>query len=150
MERDRAAFCRVAWKLFLAGAFFSISIGLTGCNPFKAKPAAEKGVQEFHDRLNRGHFSGIYQNAHAEFRKASPEKDFLPFLEAIHRKLGTVQSSKEANWGINSQNMTTTVTLVYETKFSGGDATETFNFRIEGNEAILLGYNISSMALITK
>ena len=125
-------------------------MGLTGCNPFKAKPAAEKAVQEFHDRLNRADFSGIYQNAHAELKKATPEKDFLPFLEAIHRKLGTVQSRKEANWGINSQNMATTVTLVYETKFSGRDATETFNFRIEGDQGILLGYHINSMALITK
>lgn len=144
-------------RLFRPAASRLLSIGLLaafivlpGCNPVKAKSAAAKGVQEFHARLDQADFSGIYQAADAELKKVTTEKDFIAFVAAVHRKLGPIQKSEEATWGINSHNLTTIVTLVYNTKFSAGDGTETFDFRVEGERAILVGYHINSMALITK
>jgi len=37
-----------------------------------------------------------------------------------------------------------------QTTFSDGDGVETFAYRVESGKTLLLGYNINSMALITK
>jgi len=42
------------------------------------------------------------------------------------------------------------VRLTYKTTFSDGDGVETFAYRVESGKTLLLGYNINSMALITK
>jgi hypothetical protein len=44
----------------------------------------------------------------------------------------------------------TRVVLDYSTKFDAGDAAEQFTWKIAGNNAVLVGYNINSTALIVK
>ena len=134
---------------FAAGAILTACLAFGGCNPIKGKGAAEAGVKQFHEQLNKGDFKSIYAASHADLKKASTEKDFVALLEAVHRKLGLVQSSEPNGWHINA-NIQTNVLLSYKTKFAEGDGIETFNYRIEGEKAVLVGYNIASNALITK
>lgn len=122
----------------------------SGCGMTKSKAAAEKEVNRFHQQLDNADFKAIYAAAHADFKAASKEKDFIALLEAVHRKLGTVQKSDSAGWRVNSFNLKTNVVLTYHTKFAGGDATETFDYRLDGDSAQLYSYNINSQALITK
>ncbi|MHA3773092.1 hypothetical protein ACXR0O_16290 [Verrucomicrobiota bacterium sgz303538] len=126
------------------------SMMLAGCGATKGKASAEKTVAKFHEQLNKGDFKGIYSAAHADFKSASTEKDFVALLNAVHRKLGAIKSSKQIGWRVNSFNFQTNVLLNYKTTFAGGDAVESFNCRIDGDKAVLLGYNINSNALITK
>ena len=122
----------------------------SGCGSTKGKATAEKAVAEFHHKLDNGDFGGIYSATHPDFKKASAEKDFVAILEAVHRKLGNTVSADQAGWRINSINLQTNVELSYKTTFSGGDAVESFNYRIDGANALLLGYNINSQTLIIK
>ena len=88
--------------------------------------------------------------AHADFKVASTEKGFVALLDAVHRKLGTVKTTEQAGWNVNSFNLQTNVVLNYKNKSAEGNAVESFNYRIDGDKAVLLGYNINSQTLITK
>jgi hypothetical protein len=131
-------------------SFAVISLAVSGCGAMKGKEAADKAVKLFHEQLDKGDFNNIYAATHADFKAAATEKDFVAMLEAVHRKLGPIQRSDAAGWNINSHNFKTTVVLTYKTTFAEGEAVETFTYRIEGDKAVLLGYNISSQVLITK
>ena len=126
------------------------SLVVSGCGVVKGKEAAEKAVTEFRERFEKRDFAQIYSASHPDFKAASTETDFVALLDAIHRKLGTLQKSDQTNWNINSFNLKTNVILTYKTTFAEGDAVETFNYRIDGDDAVLFGYNINSNALITK
>jgi hypothetical protein len=123
---------------------------LSGCGAVKGKAAAERAVTDFHSKLDAADLKTIYDGAHADLKQASTNKDFTILLEAVHRKLGTVQKSEEAGWNVSSVNLQTNVTLTYKTKFAEGDAIETFVYRVNRGSALLCGYNINSTALITK
>jgi hypothetical protein len=123
---------------------------LTGCDAFKGTPSAEKAVNEFHERLDKSDFEGIYSATHSDFKAAETEKEFVALLDAVHRKLGTVKNSEKVGWRVNSFNFKTDVILNYKTIFIGGDAHESFTYRMDGDKAILRGYNINSQTLIVK
>ena len=135
--------------VFLSAAVV-FALSLTGCGMIKGKEAAEKAVTEFHERLDRGAYHDIYTAAHAEFKAATTEQDFSAILEAMHRKLGAVQSVATTGWNANSVNLKTNIVLGCKTKFAQGEGVETFTFRIEGDRPVLLGYDINSKELITK
>lgn len=116
----------------------------------KSKNTAEAAVQHFHQQLEQGDFQGIYAGAGSEFKKASTEQQATEYFSAVHRKLGVLQSTNEVNWNVNSFNGVTRVVLTYETKFAQGQAQETFTFRGDGDQAVLVGYTINSPTLITK
>ena len=134
----------------LLPALFAAASLLAGCDAVKDTASAEKAVKEFHEQFDKSDFKGIYSAAHPDFRAAETEKDFLDLLDAVHRKLGTVQSADRVGWNVNSSNFKTSVILNYKTKFTAGDASESFNYRMEGGKAILRGYNINSQTLIVK
>jgi hypothetical protein len=136
-------------KSFALLSLLTACVVVTGCNPIKAKQSGEAAVKQFHEQLNKGDFKGIYAATHADFKTASTEKDFIALLDAVHRKLGLVQSSEPDGWQVNATGHVEVV-LVYKTKFAEGDGVETFNYRIEGEKSVLVGYNIASNALITK
>jgi hypothetical protein len=124
---------------------------LAGCgDTLNGRAIAEPEVQRFHERLKARDFQGIYDAASAEFRAASPQPTILALFEAIDRKLGPLQESKQINWSVNTQNLTTTVVLVYASRFQQGEATETFTFLIQDKTPALLGYNISSLDMLIK
>jgi hypothetical protein len=120
------------------------------CNMTKDRKAAEREVVDFHRQLDAGNFAGLYSASHGSLKKVATEKDFVALLDAVHRKLGSVVSTTPAGANVLSGTNGTTVKLGYQTKFSGGDGVETFVYFIEGGRPLLAGYNMNSMALITK
>jgi hypothetical protein len=127
-----------------------LALACSSCNPVKSTAAAENAVVDFHKKLDAADFKGIYDAAPEDFKKAVTEKDFVAFVEAVHRKLGNVQSSARETWNISSYNFQTYVDMSYKTKFVEGEGTESFRYRIDGDKALLIHYNINSTALITK
>ena len=126
------------------------TLALGGCDMLQDKGTAEAAVTDFHQKLNDGNFEAIYSGADDGFKSVAKETDFVALLGAIHKKLGKVQSSSETNFSINSVNLVTKITLVYDTKYDGGDATETFTYLLKDDKVTLDAYNINSMAMMLK
>lgn len=124
---------------------------LSGCgDAVHGKAIAEPQVALFHDRLNNGQFDTIYGEASAEFRGAAPKAQVVQLFSAIERKLGKVKSASTKTWNISSFNFNARVVLVVEPRFEHGTGTETFTFRVSGGKAVLLGYSINSIDMLTQ
>jgi hypothetical protein len=83
-------------------------------------------------------------------RNSTTEADFIVFLEALRRKIGTFNKAQQATWNVNVRPMGTMVTLIYNVDFTEGKGTEQFIFRVSGEKAMLYSYNVNSPLLITK
>jgi hypothetical protein len=124
---------------------------LAGCSDtVNGKEIAEPAVAQFHEKLKLGDFESIYEDASAEFKAAAPKEKVLALFAATARKLGPLQETKLINWNVNTRNFKTVVVLVQDSKFKEGQATETFTFRVDGDKAELIGYNISSLDMLIK
>jgi hypothetical protein len=129
----------------------SVAILTGGCGGmFKGKKAAEEGVAVFHQRYNEGKLKEIFDASHAKLKAATPEQEFLDFLGAVQRKLGKVTKTANAGFNVGTFNFTTTVVLTQNTTFEQGSAAEVFTFEMNGDQAVLVAYNISSKELILK
>lgn len=124
---------------------------LSSCGSGKNMKIATKGVEEFHTQLNSEEYQSIYAVADENLQKTTAEGDFVALLQAVHKKLGNVQTSKRSNFQIGmSTGQGTVVTLVYQTTFDQGSGTEQFLWHMRDNQPLLLGYHINSNALILK
>ena len=128
----------------------ALMAALCGCSMSADTAIAEQGVPKFHEQLDAGRFDEIWDQAADELKKASPQPEFVEFLSAVHRKLGNTRSADKTGWNVNYQTSGSFVTLGYKTVFAEGDAQEQFVFRLQDKKALLVGYHINSMALITK
>jgi hypothetical protein len=120
-----------------------------GCSAGEDKAAAEQAVARFHEHVDAGRFDAIYDAAAPELRQASSRRDLVALLDAVHRKLGTVQSAKLGGWHVNYGTGGHVVQLIYTTQYSAGPATEQFLYSA-GTSPKLLGYNINSTTLVTR
>jgi hypothetical protein len=116
----------------------------------EGKPAAEAAVKTFHLLLDQGRYADIYASSDPKMKAAATENDLTKLLNAVHTKLGNVRVSTLSNWRVGNYNLTSTATLVQETEFEKGSATETFVFILDGKNAVLAGYNVNSNDLITQ
>lgn len=127
--------------------------GALACGAIAGKGLAEDGVTQFHQRLDTGAYDEIYEAVDEQFRATTTRADFTRILRAVHDKLGKVVSTKQTNFfaqdraGIGSGSY---VSLTYETQFANGRGTESFNWRVDGGKARLVGYNINSVDLISR
>lgn len=123
---------------------------LAGCGAKQEIADAERAVVQFHQRLDGGEFNTIYNEADPRFQTASPQTEFLPFITAVHTKLGNVVTASRQGFFLNATTSGLQVRLNYSTKFAGGDAQEQFVWSQNGEKLQLLGYHVNSMALIIK
>jgi len=128
-----------------------VMVSVTACSSLRnGKATSEKAVSKFHDQLNSGQFQEIYAQTDEGFRKATSEQETIAYLEAVHRKLGDERNAEQVGWRVFATTGGAQVSLVYETDFDDGKATEQFVFLVNGDEARLFKYNIESPTLITK
>jgi hypothetical protein len=120
------------------------------CSMTKDKEAAARAVEKFHGQLNQEQYHDIYAQASEEFRKATSEEELTTFLSAVHRKLGALKSADQTGWHVNYTTFGTIVTLGYDSTFDEGKAAEQFIWRVSGDQAILIRYDINSPAFIMK
>jgi hypothetical protein len=141
---------RTSRKLILGVVAAMILVGSSSCSLTKGKGIAEAAVTQFHNRYNAGQFHEIYIETDEGFKKTTSEADLVAMFEALRRKLGTVNKSNQAGWGVNATPMGTMVNLGYDVDFSEGKGTEQFVFRVTGDKAMLYNYHVNSPLLITK
>jgi hypothetical protein len=128
-----------------------LAVVVTGCGKFtEGKATGERAIAHFHDLYNQGKIDDIWSEADSQFRNASPKMKYEEFMGAVQRKLGKVTSCSNVTWRVQSFNMKTSVLMKQQTVFENGKGTESFNFGLDGTNAVLLGYNLQSMDLITK
>lgn len=128
--------------------FFVTVVGCGGL--VNGKGAAEDAIARFHASYNENKLDEIWQNASPKFRDALSKKKYDEFIGAVRRKLGKVKSSSSAGWNVRSINGNTTAVMTQKTIFENGKGTEKFTFAVDGDDAVLVGYNIQSMDLIAK
>jgi hypothetical protein len=116
----------------------------------EGKASSEKAIAHFHELYNKGNLDQIWQEAGSEFRNASPRADYDELFGAEQRKLGNVVSTTNSGWNVQTFNLVTNVSLIQDTIFEHGKGTESFTFKMDGTNALLVGYHIQSMDLITK
>ena len=116
-----------------------------GCS--KSVETAEAATEEFRRRCARGAFSDIFLDAAPEFQKSANERDFVKLMDNVREQLGNCQSSKRSAWQAFAGTGGQAVTLIYNSEFERGTATEEFVWRIRGEATVLLGYHISSPTL---
>jgi hypothetical protein len=138
----------VVTALFLVVA----SCVLASCgSSSKSVQLAENSVGMFHAQLDTEQYGSIYAAADDKFHAATSEGDFVKILQAVHSKLGTVRESSLRNTGVAwFAGQGSSVTLVYDTRFSDGTGMEQFVWHIKDNQASLYSYRINSNDLITK
>jgi hypothetical protein len=126
--------------------FFMIS-----CGSGTEVTTAKQSVDLFHSQVDSEQYDAVYAAADDGMHKAATAADFVNLLTAIHTKLGSIQASQFQNYRVNlSTGEGATVTLVYNTTFQRGDGAEEFLWHMRDGKALLLGYHITSNALITK
>lgn len=116
----------------------------------KGTGMAETAIVEFHKQFNEQKFKEIYAAAHADFKAASTEADFVELLEVVHRKLGKHVKLEDGGWRVNSFNGKTTASVTKNSEFEHGKGVESFNYVISGESCTLQGYNINSKDMMMK
>jgi hypothetical protein len=136
--------------------YLLVSIGaacvLSSCgSSTESLESAKRGVMIFHAQLDTEQYAAAYAASDDRLRRATSQPDFIKLLEAVHRKLGTVEQANLQNtrfaWYTGQG---APVTLIYATKLSTGSANEQFVWHIKSGAATLYGYNIDSDDLITR
>ncbi len=118
---------------------------LGGCEIKESIRQADAEVVQFHRELDAGHSQEIWEATGPDMREATTRKDFVAMLDAVHRKLGNVKSSKQVGWNSNSGTGGSFMTVTNETVFERGHGTEQFVFRHgEADKLALVGYHIQS------
>jgi Protein of unknown function (DUF4019) len=121
---------------------FALTVTVSDCSASADIHLAERGVIRFHELLDAGRYTQIFEQSSDDLKKASTQSAVVALLEAAHRKLGNTKSAVNQGWNFKYHTSGTIITLTYKTVFSEGEATEQFVFRIQGNTAALVDYHI--------
>lgn len=125
-----------------------LALVLVGCGAESSTDNATKAVADFRVQYYAKDFAGMYENADPEFQKATSRADWERLMRTMASRLGEVQNASDPAWHINVGTGGKYVRLDYETEFEKGAAKETFLWRIKGESARLMGYNINSLKLL--
>jgi hypothetical protein len=106
--------------------------------------SVQSEVSRFHDQFNDDDAQGIYESADESFRKAVGREEFFRFLTQIRERLGRFVRQTERAYSAQTQVGSTAsfVKVTYASVFSGGEATETFTWRLAGGKPTLVAYDI--------
>ena len=118
---------------------------LTNCAP-EAKDdvkTAQEEVDLFHKRWNNQYFTGVYNDAHSNFRAARSAQSIIGMLQHNRNFFGAFKSAKQENVNIGSENSSKAITFTYESAYEHGNAAETFTFWITAGKPLLAKYNMT-------
>lgn len=138
------------WSLGMTGVIMLLLLWQCGSGLYEGRNLSAQAVHHFHEQLNAGDYSGMWERADEGFRTSGKMQDFLDLIAAIHRKLGNASSESLDNINVSVTTSGTYITAVYSTQFESGPGTETFVWKRDGTQLKLFRYNINSKALILK
>jgi hypothetical protein len=120
-----------------------VSYGLClGCAGTAGVAAAKEEITRFHEQMNKGDITQLYQETDSEFKVGISLPSILKACAHIRQSLGEAKTSKitfaSTEFGFGGQK----VTLVCRTSFSKGSANESFVFRIRSGKAVVARYRV--------
>ena len=124
------------------------AIALAGCGLLDGVAVAEKAVVTFHEQYNASNFDAMYDAGADDLRATEVRSEFITTLASLRAKLGQVRDSQRTAFNSRIDSDGTFVQLEYETDFENGKGTEEFTWAISDGQATLLGYNVTSKALL--
>lgn len=131
-------------SLLLAGAALTLVLGPSGCGLKQNTKAAEAEVDRFHQRWNADEFKAVYDEAHANFRNSQSADVTIGTLQGVKHNYGAFKSATRRSWGFSSDNGVTDVKLKYDSVYDNGSAVEAIVYRMTGDKALLVSYDIMS------
>jgi hypothetical protein len=123
---------------------------LAGCHPVQDSSQVDAAVDKFHERLAAGDNDSIYREAGPEYQRSIDIETNQRFLARVERKLGTPGKGSRLNYNVKYSSGEAVVNTQYDVKFTNGDATESFIWRVKDGRATLLGYTVDSPVLQAK
>jgi hypothetical protein len=136
-------------KIKTVTAMLLTGLSLAACSGTQKINMAQEATAHFHEMMSAGQFEQIYAQTDDTFKKATTAEDLTRFLSIMNRKLGIVKTSGRDAWNVGFTPSGTSVTLRYTTQFDHGTGAETFVYRFADGRALLVGYHINSIALMT-
>ena len=115
---------------------------LPGCKVAKGTGVSEAKVTEFHARWNAEEWKTIYDDSHVNLRTSESEAKLVGVLSGLKKTYGTVQSTSKESTGFSSDNGITDIKLSYRTVYEHGEGVEKFVFRMSGEDAKLMSYEL--------
>ena len=131
-------------SLLAAAAGLAVFVGLSGCGLKKDTKAADAAIDQFHQHWNAGAFKTIYNEAHKHLRNTRSADEIIAMLERGKQNFGAFKSATRRSGGFNSDNGVTNIKLKYDSTFERGSAVEAFVYRMTGDKALLISYEIMS------
>jgi hypothetical protein len=128
-------------------AWIAAALSLAGCSAGRDLAMVERAAEQFHMRMNRERFQAIYATSGAQLKSRTRGPALTSLLSAVHRKLGRFEGGKTIRWRENVSAEGHFFAIDYAARYEKADATESFVFRIDGQDARLEGYRINSNAL---
>ena len=153
-EREQAFHSnRRKWLLIGPGLLVALALCVYGCTR-----AVERGAREgytmatdLHAAMARQDWDGIYDRADPGYQAVVSKHDSSEMFAGIARKLGTPLNCQQGGTRVTANTSGDTIETECQTQFSSGAiATETFVWRKSLTDYRLLGYHITSTALLTK
>ena len=136
--------------LLAVTAVIVVAIPLIASSCDRAREAADSASLEFRMRISRGAYGEIVRSAAPEFQAATTAPDFAKTMESLKERLGAWQSSEEPAWKVLAGISGQTVTVIYNSRFERGTATEEFVWRVRQGRPALAGYHVKSSAQIAQ
>jgi hypothetical protein len=121
----------------------ALVLGLSGCGLKKNTKAAEAEVDRFHKHWNADEFKAVYDEAHANFRN-SPVDQAVATFQRVKRNYGAFKSATKRSWGFSSDQGVNDIKLKYDSAYDNSAAVEAFVYRMTGDKALLVSYEIMS------
>ena len=124
------------------------AFALAGCGLLDSVAVAEEAVITFHERYNASSCEAMYDAGAQDLRASEARSEFITTLTSLRAKLGQVRESQRTAFNSRIDSDGTFIELEYETDFENGKGTEEFTWAISDGRATLLGYNVTSRALL--
>lgn len=137
-------------QLWATLLFVGLLCSELGCSPKADLAKADRALEQFRMHQAAEAYNSIYSEASEEFRANATKDSFVAFMTAIRKKLGSLRTAQRTNGNVDFQSWGAYVTLLYESGYSEGHATERFVFRVRGEDVRLMTYSIDSTELITR
>jgi hypothetical protein len=118
------------------------------CSGFRTVKTGKAAISHFHEQFNAGLSDDIYRDASQEYQGSATAELHRKIIEGVREKMGSAGQFEVTNWRVDFLTGGRLVALQCKTTFANGEATESFQWRIEGTKAMLLGWHINSPLLI--
>lgn len=128
--------------LSIAVAFLSSCISIKPGYFEDDQKAAERAVDQFHERLSDEKYEELYSQAAEELRRKAPKSELISAMKRTHEQFGSFRSAEQTDAKV-IMGLPRQVRLVYNTKYEKSDAREEFIWLVNFDDVNLALYKVS-------